>query len=249
MAKRSGLGNQLYIDGSDVSGDIGSLQRIAGGPAALEMPGINNLAQYRVGGERNGGIDFNAWNNTAAGQEHAVLSTLPTTDRHLMYLMSTTLGDDGAALIAKQVNYDWTRGTDGALAEAVSAVSNGFGVEWGNTLTAGLRTDTTATAPATGVDLNLYGGASTAFSWQAYLQVSVFSGTSVTVTIQDSADNSSFLNLTGGAFTASTGVDKQRLAGASGATVRRYLKVNTTGTFTNAVFAVLFVRNTSTVVF
>lgn len=249
MAKRSGLGNQLYIDGFDVSGDIGSLQKIGGGPAVQAVTGINQLAFARIGLARDGGIDFNAWNNTAANQEHAVLSTLPFTDRHLMYLMSTTLGDDGAALIAKQGNYDWTRGTDGALAESVSAMANSFGLEWGNTLTAGQRTDTTATSPATGVDLNAYGGASTAFSWQAYLQVFAFTGTSVTVTIQDSADNSSFSNLTGGAFTASSGIDKQRLAGGALATVRRYLKVNTTGTFSNAVFSVLFVRNTSVVTF
>jgi hypothetical protein len=249
MAKRSGLGMQLYVDGFDISGGIGSFQKISGGPNPLVVTDITQQAVARIGGTRDGGMDFTAWNDVAANQEHAVLSTLPFTDRHLMGLIGTTIGDDGAALIAKQGNYDPTRGTDGSLTETVSAMANGFGLEWGNTLTAGKRTDTTATAPATGVDLNAYGGASTAFSWQAYLQVFGVTGTSVTVTIQDSADNASFANLTGGAFTASTGVDKQRITGGSLATVRRYLKVNTTGTFSSATFAVLFVRNTSLVTF
>jgi hypothetical protein len=240
---------QLYVDGSDVSGDIGSFQRISGGNTPLTVTDITQLAVARIGGVRDGGIDFTAWNNPAANQEHAVFSTLPTADRHVMCLLSTTLGDDGAAIIAKQVNYDPTRGTDGSLTEQVSTVANADGLEWGNTLTAGKRTDTTATAPATGVDLNLYGGASTAFGWSCYLQVFGVTGTSATVTIQDSADNASFANLTGGAFTASTGIDKQRLQGGATATVRRYLKVNTTGTFSNAIFAVLFARNISAVTF
>jgi hypothetical protein len=249
VAKRSGLGMQLYVDGFDISGDIGSFQKISGGNTPLEVTDITQLAVSRIGGVRDGGVDFTAWNNTAANQEHAVLSTLPTTDRHLMGLLSTTLGDDGFGFVCKQLNYDWTRGADGSLTEQVSAVANGDGLEWGNTLTAGKRTDTTATAPATGVDLNLYGGASTAFGWTCYLQVFGITGTSATVTIQDSADNASFANLTGGAFTASTGVDKQRLQGGATATVRRYLKVNTTGTFSSAIFAVLFVRNTTATVF
>ena len=249
MAKASGLGMQCYVDGFKISNDVGSLQRIGGGPALLPLTGIDKLAYERTGGKRDGEIAFTAWHNTAANQEHAVLSTLPLIDRQVLVEMATPIGSDAAAIIAKQVNYDFTRGNDGSLTEVVSTVGNSFGLEWGNLVTADARNDTVATTPATGADLNAYGGASTSFGWQAYLVVSAFSGTSVTCTLRDSADNSSFANLTGGAFTAATAVGTQRLVGGASATVRRYVQVATSGTFSSATFTVMFVRNVSAVVF
>jgi hypothetical protein len=49
--------------------------------------------------------------------------------------------------------------------------------------------------------------------------------------------------VTGGGFTAATGVGAQRIQTARGQTVERYLRVVTTGTFSNAVFAVSVARN------
>lgn len=87
---------------------------------------------------------------------------------------------------------------------------------------------------------------STAFGLQAYLQVTAFTGTSVTVTLQDSADNSSWANIASAAFTAVTAAPAmQRLAIANTATVRRYVRAITSGTFTSASFVCAFNRNTS----
>ena len=89
-----------------------------------------------------------------------------------------------------------------------------------------------------------------AFGMQAYLQVTAFAGTSVTVAVQDSADNASFTTITGLTFTAVTAAPAwQRLATANNATVRRYLRVITTGTFNPATFAVAVNRNLSTTAF
>jgi hypothetical protein len=46
-----------------------------------------------------------------------------------------------------------------------------------------------------------------------------------------------------------TGVTSQRIATAAGLTVERWLRVVTTGTFSNLVFAVNIVRNPIAVVF
>lgn len=238
MTKKSGLGHFLLADGYDLSGDIGSLSNIGGGPAALEVTGINKLAPERIGGLRDGRIEFSAWFNDAANQAHPVLSALPTTDRSLMYLCGQGIGSPAACLIAKQVNYDPTRGQDGALTIGGSTQGNGYALEWGEQLTAGVRTDTTGTNGA-----SLDNGASSAFGAQIYLQVESVTGTSVTVTIQDSADDASWSNLTGGAFTAATGRGVQRIATANNATVRRYLRAVSSGTFTEAIFAVALVRN------
>jgi hypothetical protein len=238
MAKQAGLGDNLYVGGYDLSGDIGSLGRIGGGPAAMPVTGIDKSAYERIGGVRDGAIEFNAYFNPATNRAHDRLGNLPTSDVQIHYCRGTTVGAPGAALIAKQVGYDGNRGSDGSFRFAVQAVANGYGLEWGRQLTAGKRTDSTATNGAS-IDTT----ASAAFGAQAYLQVFAFTGTSVTVAIQDSADDSSFANVTGLTFTAATGITTERLATANNATIRRYLRAVTTGTFSDAVFSVIVVKN------
>lgn len=241
MTKTSGLGDNLYVAGYDLSGDIGSVQNIHGGPTALEVTAINASAPERIGGLLDGGLDFNAWYDYSAAHEHVVLSALPTTDVHVMYLRGTTLGNPAVGLLAKQVNYDPTRGADGSLTFAVNALANAYGIEWGVQLTAGLRTDTSATN-GTAVD----GLAESTTGWSAYLQVIDVTGTNVVVTLEDSANNTDFAVFTSSAFTSAT-ADRttQRIAGAAGATVRRYVRAVTSGTFSSATFAVAFTRHPS----
>lgn len=244
MTKQSGLGDALFVGGYDLSGDIGSLSNIGGGPAAIDVTAINKSGIERIGGLRDGRIEYVSYFNPAAAAAHPTLAALPTTDRSIMYCRGTSLGSPSACLVAKQLNYDGTRAADGAFTFAGSTQGNGYGLEWGRLLTAGKRQDTTATN-GTGVDH----AAASSFGWQAYLQVFSFTGTSVTVTIQDSADNASFAAFTSSAFTAATAIGTQRIAGAAGSTVRRYLRVATSGTFTEATFAVMFVKNESLVTF
>jgi hypothetical protein len=247
MAKQSGLGDRLFVAGYNLSGDIGSIGRIGGGPATLDVTGIDKEAPERLGGVRDGGIEFSAFFNDAAGQAHPRLKLLPTADQIVTYCRGTTLGNPGAALVGKQINYDPTRGQDGSLTIAVQALANGYGLEWGRQGTAGIRTDTGATNGSSIDD-----GAASAFGLQAYLHVFAFTGTSVTVKIQESSDNGgadAWADVVGGAFTAATGITSERIATASNLAVERYLRVVTTGTFSDAQFHVLIVRNTTSVVF
>lgn len=242
MTKTAGMGDRLYLSGYDLSGDIGSLSRIAGGPRPLTVTGINKDGMERLGGKRDGGIDFMAYFNPSAAQAHARLSPLPSTDVLGTYLRGTTIGNPAASCVAKQVNYDPNRGEDGSLTMGVQLLSNGYGIEWGDQLTAGARTDTGATA-GTAVDFT----ASSAFGLQAYLQVIAFSGTDVTITIQESSDNGAdaYANVVGGGFTQVTGITSQRIATATNLAVERYLKVTTTTSagFTSVTFVVMVVRN------
>jgi len=244
--KASGPGDALFVAGYDLSGDINSLGRVGGGPSTLDVTGIDKAAFERVGGRRDGGIDFTAYFNPDAGAAHPRLSLLPTTDVILTYCRGTTLGAPAAALVGKQVDYAATRGEDGSLTFAVSAPANGFGIEWGGQHTAGKRTDSTATN-GTPVD----GVAGTSFGLQAYLHVFAFTGTSVTVKLQESSDNGAdaYVDVVGGAFTAATGITSQRIATSAALTVERFLRVVTTGVFSNAVFAVTVVRNQTATAF
>lgn len=245
MAKQAGLGDYCLIDGYDFSGDIGSLSRIGGGPALSEVTGITKSATERLGLLRDGGIDFSAWFNPSVGQAHDILTELPYGDRQVTYCRGLGLGNQAASLVAKQLNYDPSRAADGALTLAVSTQANAYGLEWGEQLTAGKRTDTGATNGAS-ID---FGAVSTLFGWQAYAHLIALTGTDITLTIEDSADNATFATLTGGAFTAFTAVGAARIQGGRTATVRRYVRLATTGTFTSATFLVNFVRNQTAVAF
>lgn len=237
--KQSGLGDALYIAGNDLSGDITAIGNVGGGPAVLTNTGINKSAIERLGGTRDGRLEYTAWWNPDPGGEHAVLSELPTTDVVMAYCRGTDLGAPAAAINAKQPNYDGTRGDDGSFSFAVATQANGYGLEWGRLATPGIRTDTTATN-GTSID----DGASTVFGLQAYLHVFAVTGTSVTATLQDSPDNTTFTDVVGGAFAAATDVGAQRIVTDGALTVNRYLRVATTGTFTSVEFAVVVCRNT-----
>lgn len=243
--KTSGLGDNWYVGGVDLSTDTQQFGRVGGGPAVLDYTDITQSAHARVGSQRGGEMNWVSYFDKGAGQAHPTLSVLPRTDVIVSYFhQPTAIGSAAASMVSQQIGYDPTRAADGALTVAVAAQSNGYGIEWGQSLTVGKRTDTTATSPATGLD----GGASSAFGAQAYLHVFAFTGTSVTVTLQDSADNSTFAAIASPmAFTAATGATFQRIAVTG--TIRRYVRAITTGTFSNAVFVVNFVRNELTTSF
>lgn len=252
MTKQTGIGDNVYVSGRNLSGDTGSLGRIAGGLAGTQdVTGVDKAANERLGLLRDGGFEWTAFFNPAVGQAHPVLSALPRGDVHLMYCRGTALGSPAAAMVAKQINYDPTRGADGSLTLAVQAVPNGYGLEWGKLHTAGRRTDTAATS-GTGVDS---GAATTNFGIQAWLHVFSFTGTDATIKIQSSSDNAvsdAYTDLTGGGFTAvTTGPQAQRIQTARTAATERWLRVVTTTSagFSNLQFAVMITRNPVSVAF
>lgn len=258
MTKKSGLAQNFYLGGYNLSGDTGAGNEIGGGLAGTQdVTGIDKSAYERVGLLRDGRLSWTSFFNpeTAADdpgvtedRAHLVLSSLPTADRHMMWATGTAIGSPAACMVGKQIDYNPTRGADGSLTISVSGQANGYGLEWGDLLTAGVRTDTTAT---NGSSLDL-GTGSTLFGLQAYLHVFAVTGTSVTVKLQESSDNGvgdAWVDVTGGGFTAATGITAQRIQTARDQTVERYLRVATTGTFTNARFAVAVIRNNTSVVF
>jgi hypothetical protein len=246
VAKQSGLGSNFFVGGYNLSNDTSALTSIRTPIAVQEITGIDVFAQERITLQRDGAIDWVTWFNPAAGQAHPVLSALPTTDVEASYFPGTgtagpTVGNPAASIIAKQVNYDGSRSQAGEFPFTVQTVANGFGLEWGNALTAGVST---VTGAANGSSYDT--GGSLAFGAQAYLHVFSFAGTDATVTVQDSANNSAFSNVTGLGFTAITAAPtSQRLATSATATIRQYLRVavTTSAGFTSLGFAVNVAKN------
>ena len=243
MTKQSGLGDQLFISGVDIGADINAISNLSTPRETLPATNITQSAMARMFGKRDGAAEFIAYFNDDAASTHVTLKALPRTDVQLMYLRGTTLGNWGIGMVGKQINYDPNRADDGSFLFTVSAQANAKGIDWGRQLTAG-KISHTAAANGSSVDL---GTGSLSFGWQAYLQVFSFTGTSCTVTLQESSDNAvgdPFAAITGGAFTAATGVTVQRLESSSAtATVERYVRIVTSGTFSECSFAVLFTRN------
>jgi len=247
MAKTGGLGDNFYVQGLDLSGDTSALSKINGGPAALEVTGINKAATERLGGKRDAGMDFTAWFNPYSAGIPAGMYKLPTTDVIGTYFRGTAIGNDGAAMNARQLNWDPTRGTDGSMSLACSLSSDAYGLEWGFQHTAGIQTDATGpTTSSAGYDDT--GQAGLSFGAQVYIQVFSVTGTSVTIHLQDFTTDTpaSYVDITGlvtGAITPAMCPYAVRLATANNALVRRWTRVQTTGTYTNAMFAILFCRN------
>lgn len=245
MAKQSGLGDNCWVGGYDLSGDIGMLDRVACPRGTLDVTGINKSAVERILTHKDGAIGYTAYFNPSAGQAHPVLSVLPTTDVQVIYCRGTTLGNPAACMIGKQLGYDQSRGADGSLTFKIQSVGNAYGLEWGRQATAGIRTDTAATNGSSIDDT-----APSSYGLQAYLQVFALTGTDATIKIQQSSDNGvgdAFADVTGGGFTAvTTAPGTQRIATATNLAVERYLRVVTTTAagFTSLRFGVVIVRNT-----
>lgn len=254
MAKSSGMGMGVFVDGYDISGDYQSFSRIGGGPAAIELTGVDKYAFERTGGRRDGAVDATTYFNPdtiaggqAADRSHLVLKSLPLTDRAIMV---THPSAEAWNLIAKQGGYDPTVGADGSLTFAVNSQANGYGLEPGRLLTVGDKGKVTQGSAGSLASVDF--GAAAAFGAQFHLQVFAFTGTSAIVTIEQSSDNGvgdAWAAVTGGAFAAVTARGTQRLETARSQAMERYLRVTTTGTFSSLVFAVTAEVNLSTVNF
>jgi hypothetical protein len=237
--KTTGLGDQLAVAGYLIGGDIQQLS-LHGGPALLDSTDITQSAHSRLGGLFDGGISATAFNDPAAGGEHAAFSPLSRSDQIVTYFRGQAIGNPAFSLQSRQLNYDFTRAADGMLTEKVDEQLDQY-QEWGVQLTPGPRTDTGATNGTQYDNLASY-----AFGAQAYLHAVAFTGTDVTVTIQHSATSGSgFTNLM--SFSQITGgvPQAQRTSVSNSTTVDRYLRAITTtsGGFTSFEFLVAITVN------
>lgn len=242
MAKRGGLGQRCFFHGADISTGVQDFSDTGAGWTPLTSTDITQLAVSReIGGQRDGRMGMNNFFDPAAGAPHEVLSALPTTDVILTWVTDVNaLGAPTFSLVGKQVGYDPTRAQDGSFLFATNALGNGYGGEWGETLTLGKRTDSGATS-GSGVDFD----AATAFGLTAYLHVVSFTGTDATVKLQQSSDNGvgdAWADVVGGGFAQILGGAPKalRIQTARDLAVERYLRVVTvtTGGFSDLQFVV-----------
>ena len=242
MAKQSGIGANLYVGAYDVSGDVGAIQTISSPRGSLAMTGIDKPAEERILTLRDGNLGFTGFWNTATGQLFDALSAMPTTDVLCSVVIPTdgalAIGSVGCGLNGKQITFDQEHGDDGSLGVTTEVHANGSALEWGRLLTAGKASVATGTVNQTGID----DGASSSFGWAAYLHVMAMASGTMTAKLQESDDDISYSDLSGGGFTNVTGPTSQRIVGGTTAAVKQYIRLATGGTHGTATMAVLFVR-------
>ena len=236
MAKIAGFGMRQYVQGYDLSADSNSLT-VATDQELYDVTGLDSSAVKRIIGMANGTVSFDGLFDDAAGKRHAIYSSnsgkLPTADQIILLPIDSSVGDPMVGFLAKQANYNVTRAGGSAIATSVEYSSNGYIPEWGVMLTSLQDTHSSAT-DGTAVD----NSASTSAGGVGYLQVFSLGSGTVTVKVEDSADNVTYADLI--TFTNATGITAER-ATVSG-TVDRYIRVSTSGTFTAAIIACGFGR-------
>lgn len=153
MTVLNGLSN-LYVAGYDLSGDVGSIGSIKGGPALLDVSTIDLAGMKRIAGRFDGEVGYNVYFDPLGA--HVYLSAFPTADAPIMIPVPPTLNSDVFMLIAKTVKYEPAIGAGLEASFSVQALASmGFPLEVGLLATNGKRTDTGATASGTGIDLGI----------------------------------------------------------------------------------------------
>ena len=69
MAKSGALGMGILVGGVDLSGDVGEINEIGGGPNLLTVTGINKSAPERIGGLIDGRLNYTTYFNDAADED------------------------------------------------------------------------------------------------------------------------------------------------------------------------------------
>lgn len=243
MTKTHGMGDQLFIGGYDVGADTNALGRIGGGNAPITMTDITQSGMARTGGERDGGMDVTSYFNPSAGGAHEIYSGLPRTDTMMTYTIKQTIGNPSANMLAKQVGYDGNRAQSGEYLLTVNGLSNGYGLVWAFQATAGKRTDASATAAGSVSALDQLTVSPGAFGGVMFYQLFSLGSGTPTIKLQDSTDNITYNDVTGATTGALAAAPAFGMIVLGSIAVNRYIKVVTTGTFTNAVFHVSFYRH------
>ena len=242
MAKSAPLAQLFFVHGRNLSGDVGSLSELLQERTTFNATGISLSSRKRVIGRTSGAIAFDAFFNDASEKSFDSLKQLPSTDIIATWAVGSATQDRAASVIGKQVNFALNRASDGALGLQSRDDSNAFPLEFGTMLTAGEDTHASATSSAS-VD----GGAASSNGLSAYLNIVDIGSGTPTVVIEESSDDgggdafATLISFTAVADTNEPTAERKTVTG----TIERYLRITTTGTFTNLDFAVMIRRGTA----
>lgn len=219
MATQHGKGLKVLVNALDMSAFFNSADVARTCDTAEDTSFGDNFKSY-IAGLHDGTMSLSGFFDAAASGIDATMQAALGTGSTLVsvLLQGALVGSRAKITKAIETSYDVSAPVGDVV--AVSAEIQGDGGVWGgDVLLAG--TAVTATGFGAGVD-NLL--TSTTDGWVANLHVPVMTGTtpSFTFKLADSADNSTFADVTAGGFTAMIAAGSQQITGTS--TVRRYAR-------------------------
>lgn len=237
MAKSTGLDQRLYVGGYDLSGDVGSINSLGTPRGLFDVTALDKQAMERLLLGVDVGGDFGVFFNDA-GDSWSLLSSLPTDDQVVVWAFGSSRGDTAFGAEVKQIDLPWSRAADGGLSATPGIQGSAGSIpSWGEMLTAAKET----LASAGSLD-SLDGGASSSNGLVAYGHLLSLGSGTPTVEIEDSADDAAWASLvTLSDLTAANTAQRVTVTGS----VDRYLRVTLSGTFTDAVLAVMIRRGTA----
>lgn len=226
----------VLADGFDLTAFLNkySIERMVDLVETTTMATTGAVYVSRIGGTKDGKVSLAGfWDGTATtGIDVRADAQLNGASFYQTIVHGgNTYGNRAGVMTVKEGNYK----TEASVSDAVSfsldeeidgAISGGW-------LLHALGAETGAGNDSTSKDL----GASGYTGFRANLHVTAFSGTSITPKLQDSANNSVWADLTGGAFSAASAVGAQQISSSTQA-VRQYVRTAWTGTISSVTFAV-----------
>lgn len=232
MAFVHGKGAAVLVGQYDLSAFLNNFESAATADTA-EVTAFGASAKAYVAGQRDATLSFSGFFDGAASAVDPVLSAALANARIFTLAPAGAAAIGNRAMLAEAFETGYTVTAPVADAVNISAEAQVSGGVASGVVLANLAART-ATGNTTAND----NAASTAGGAVAHLHCTAFTGTDITIKVQHSADNSTWVDLITFAQLTAAGSERASVTG----TVNRYLRVNISGTFTSATFAVAIAR-------
>ena len=245
MAPRYGAGTSVWLDLIDASqffNEAGVDLSVETAETTTFQPGVSPVWKAFIEGVASSKVTVKGFYDQV--NDAAMMAKIRNGGSVLTYVPGggAVIGDMARLVLVHETAIAESSPIGGAVLMSAGFQGDGT-VGFGWVLRTALTTDAGTTTGAARDDL-----AATTAGWIAHLHVLAVTGapTSWTVKLQDSADNSAWADVAGGAFTATNVPAAQRLVSASGATLRRYVRYVSTvvgGTAPTITLGLAYSRN------
>ena len=233
MTKRAGFPMNLWVDGYSLHGDVGAISGLSTSRGLMEDTGIDKSAVERLLLRADVKCAFKSFFNDSAGAIFPAFKARPTTSRVVLLSLGITRGCPAIGFTAKQANFDHEEAESGAVTATTDFEgSDGYAPEWGEMVSAAAENHASA-GSKTSLDGAAQTTAGASFHWAS---PGAASGSAINVLVEHASDNATWSTLATLTTVLTTAVLSGRVK-VSG-TVKRYTRVTTTGTFTDAPIAV-----------
>ena len=235
MAFTHGKGAGVFVAQFDLSGDF-TQYNWSKSRQTVDVTTMGNDDKVFISGLGEGSVSVSGVFNAATDQSDEELTTLYQNGTETVITASPTAAaaiGDRAHMVNGFIDNYQPRATVNDAVRFSSGITASAGAYSGVVL------HENAQESSTGNHASVDGAAQSTDGATAFIHVTEFNGTDATITVEDSANDSTFGSLV--AFTQVTGLTSEKVTVAG--TVERYVRINLAGTFTTITFVVSFARH------